>query len=163
MGAVHAQELIALLEPLTNDHGLELVTIEVAGGHSGTVVRVFLDREDGIDIDTIAAANAWISGALDAVPSLSGPYTLEVSSPGIERVLRTRRDFERFAGHRITLRLTRPLDGLGKITGVLVGMSDDEILVAGEGNEHRVPIDIIERARLKADLDAGGEGSGKLS
>ncbi|MBN2848891.1 MAG: ribosome maturation factor RimP [Coriobacteriia bacterium] len=163
MGAVHARELIALLEPLANDHGLELVTVEVAGGHGGTVVRVFLDREGGIDIDTIAAANPWVSEALDAVPSLSGPYTLEVSSPGIERVLRTPRDFERFAGQRVTMRLSRPLDGHAKITGVLVGMSGDEIVVAGEGNEHRVPIDIVERARLKADLDAGGEGSGKQS
>ena len=96
-------ELIALLEPLVEDHGLELVTVEVTGGQRHQTVRVYLDRDGGIDIDAIAEANAWLSDALDTVSRLSGPFTLEVSSPGIERILRKQSDFTRFAGERVTL------------------------------------------------------------
>jgi len=80
MALVH--DLIALLEPLALQNGLELVTVEVTGGQRHRVVRVFLDRENGIDIEAVAAANSWISDALDEFPRLSGPYTLEVVLSG---------------------------------------------------------------------------------
>lgn len=156
-----ADELIALLEPLAPEHGLELVTVETAGSGARQVVRVFLDREGGIDIEAIAAANQWVAEALDGVARLSGPYTLEVSSPGIERVLRTRRDFERFAGQRASVKTTRPIEGRSRFTGTLVGLREDDVVIELDGEEHRVPLGSIERARLKADYEEVGERSGR--
>ena len=163
MAGALALELIALLEPLAEQHGLELVTVETVGGSRSLIVRVYLDREGGIDIDTIARSNDWISEALESVRSLSGPYTLEVSSPGIDRILRTRRDFERFAGHRASVHTARPIDGRARFTGELAGLRGDDVVLLIDGTEHRVPLELIERARLKADLDLGGEGSGRHS
>lgn len=155
-----ATELIALLEPLAEANGLELVTVEAAGAARHSIVRVFLDREGGIDIDAITDANGWVSAALDRVSRLKGPYTLEVSSPGIERVLRTRRDFERFAGSRAVLQAAPAVEGRTKFTGDLAGMDGDDVLIVIEGHEHRVPFSSVERARLKADFSELGEGSG---
>lgn len=147
-----ATELIALLEPLAEEHGLELVTVEVSGGGRNQVVRVFLDREGGIDIEAISKANAWLADTLDGVSRLNGPYTLEVSSPGIERILRKRQDFERFAGQRVVVQTTMKVDGRSRLTGVLAGLDHDDIVLTVEGQEVRVPFDRIERARLKADF-----------
>lgn len=152
-----ANELIALLEPLAEHHGLELVTVEVSGGQRHQTVRVFLDREGGIDIDAIAAANAWISDALDGLARLNNAYTLEVSSPGIERVLRKQSDFSRFVGERVSMQTTRPVEGRSRFAGRLLGVEGDNVVVETEDQEHRVPFALIERARLKADFgEAGG-------
>lgn len=154
-----AQELIALLEPRAIEHGLELVTVEVLGSGHRTLVRVYLDRPGGIDIETIAGANGWISDALDTVSALSGPYTLEVSSPGLDRPLRTRADYERFAGRRATVHTRVPVEGRSRFSGELRGLEGDEVVVATDDREYRVPLDSIDRARLKADVDEPGDGS----
>jgi len=156
-----ADELIALLEPLAERHGLELVTVEVAGGARHRIVRVYLDREGGIDIDAIAAANPWISDALDGVERLSGPYTLEVSSPGIDRVLRTRGHFERYVGSRVVLQTSTLVEGRSRLTGTLEALDGDDVVLTIDGTACRVPFDTIERARLKTDLATVGERSGQ--
>ncbi|MBN1192566.1 MAG: ribosome maturation factor RimP [Coriobacteriia bacterium] len=152
-----AQELIALLEPLAQKHGLELVTVECVGGSRHRIVRVYLDCDGGIDIDHIAAANQWVSDELDGVSRLNGSYTLEVSSPGIERPLRTRGDFERFAGKHAVVHTVRPLDGRSRFSGELAGLQGDDVVMSVDGQEHRMPFDAIERARLKADFSDAGE------
>lgn len=157
-----AHELITMLEPLAVQNGLELVTVEVAGGQRHRVVRVFLDRENGIDIEAVAEANAWISDALDVFPRLSGPYTLEVSSPGIERVLRTREHFERFAGRDVVVQTAKPVDGRARFTGQLAGIHGDDVVLLIDGQEIHVPFETIERARLKADFGTAVERDGTL-
>lgn len=155
-----ADTLIAALEPLAAEHGLDLVTVEIAGEHRHRVVRVFLDREGGIDIDAIVDANPWISDALDQVKELSGPYTLEVSSPGIERVLRTREHFARFAGDRVTVRTQVPVEGRSRFTGQLRGIDGDDVVIQVDAETIRVPLKDIHRARLKADISAAAERGG---
>lgn len=155
-----AHELIAILEPLALQNGLELVTVEVAGGQRHRIVRVFLDREGGIDIEAVAEANTWISEALDAVSRLSGSYTLEVSSPGIERALRTREHFERFAGRDVVVHTGKPIDGRARFTGLLAGIRDDDVVLVIDGQDTRVPFEAIERARLKADFGTAAERDG---
>jgi len=163
MASALAHELIELLEPLAADHGLELVTVEVTGGGTHRTVRVYLDREGGIDIDAVAEANTWIADVLEPLPRLSGPYTLEVSSPGIERVLRTRNDFVRFVGSQAVVNLSKPKDGRGSYTGTLSGMDGDDIVIVVDGQEHRLPYTEVERARLKVDFTFDGGGSGRDS
>ncbi|MHB1135223.1 MAG: ribosome maturation factor RimP [Coriobacteriia bacterium] len=161
MALVH--ELIAVLEPLAVQNGLELVTVDVAGGQRHRVVRVFLDREGGIDIEAVTEANAWVSEALDEFDRLSGSYTLEVSSPGIERALRTREHFERFAGSEAVVQTKQPVDGRARFTGQLLGMRDEDVVLVVDGQEIRVPLAVIERARLKADFGTAAERDGTHS
>lgn len=161
MPVVLADELILALEPRAREHGLELVTVEVIGGGTHRTVRVFLDREGGIDIDTIAEANPWISDVLDSLPQLSGPFTLEVSSPGIERPLRTREHFVRFTGEKVSMHTRRPIDGRSRFTGALAGFEGDEVVIRADDRELRVPFGEIERARLKADFGTATERDGK--
>jgi len=158
MALVH--ELIAELEPLAIQNGLELVTVEVTGGQRHRVVRVFLDREGGIDIEGVAGANSWVSDALDEFRRLSGPYTLEVSSPGIERALRTREHFERAAGSDAVVHTAKPIDGRARFTGRLLGLRDDDVVLVIDGQEIHVPFDAIDRARLKADFGTAVERDG---
>ncbi|MEL7666864.1 MAG: ribosome maturation factor RimP [Actinomycetota bacterium] len=158
-----ADEIISIVEPLAIQHGLELVTVEVAGGQRHRVVRVYLDRENGIDIEAIAEANPWLSDALDTLDRLSGPYTLEVSSPGIERPLRTREHFERFSGHDAVVHTRKPIDGRTKFTGRLERLEGDDVVLVIDAQEMRVPFDAIERARLKADFGMAGERDGTHS
>ncbi len=152
-----ADELIGLLDPLVDEHGLELVTVEVSGGGRGQVVRVYLDRDGGIDIDTIAAANEWISEALESVTRLREVYTLEVSSPGIERILRKRPDFERFAGRTAVIKTAEKIMGRATFTGVLKGIEEEMIVIDADGVVYRLPFEKIERARLKYDFDGLSE------
>lgn len=144
-----ARMLTELLEPVAEQHGLELVAVEQAGGRKAPVIRVLLDREGGLDIDAICEANGWVSDAIDAADPIKSPYTLEVSSPGVDRPLRKLSDFERFAGDIVTVK-TRP-HGAGRSawTGKLVGIEGEDVLVEVDGETDRIPYADITKARLK--------------
>lgn len=153
--------IVALLEPLATDHGLELVAVEIVGQAGSPIVRVYLDREGGINIDDIAKANSWISDALDAEDIVKSAYTLECSSPGIERLLRKTTDWERFTGHMVVVKTTRPIEGRSTITGTIAGLDSDEALVAVDETTYRIPLDAVRTARLKVDFNAIDEGTAR--
>ncbi len=146
------------LEHLATEHGLELVAVEVAGRSHAPVVRVFLDREGGIDLDTLAASNGWISDAIEATGAVRGSYTLEVSSPGLERPLRKREDYERFAGRKASIRLLQPVDGRTTFTGILAGLEGGHCVIEVEGTAVKLPLDGIRKAHLVFDLASIDEG-----
>jgi ribosome maturation factor RimP len=150
--------LTALLEPAAADHGLELVAVEIAGGKGTPVVRVLLEREGGIDIDAIAGASRWISELFDAEDPIKGAYTLEVSSPGIDRPLVKRADFERFVGENVNLKVTIG-DKRKSWQGVLLGMEGDDVVLEVDGERVKVPYDTVQKARLKGVVDFEGRGA----
>lgn len=154
-----ASRLMTLLEPLAVSHGLELVAAEVVGPTKSPVVRIYLDRDGGIDIDVLTAANRWISDALDEVADLKAAYTLEVSSPGIERPLVKRSDWTRFAGQRATVKTAPAVGGRSSFTGIITGLEADDLLIEAAGVTYRVPLASVTRARLKVDFEALGEGN----
>ena len=156
----HTMQLQELLTPLAKRNGLELVAVETAGGASQEIVRVFLDREGGIDLDAIVQANRWITDALEADGMPAGSYTLEVSSPGVERPLRGRADFERFAGDEAVIK-TRPIEGRSSFAGVLRGTDAEDVIVECDGTEHHIPLEAIKKARLKVEIHIEEEGSGE--
>lgn len=158
-----ASRIEALLAPLAEQHGLELVTVEQAGGRHTPIVRVLLDREDGLDIDAICEANRWISEVLDAEEPFSGPYTLEVSSPGVDRPLCRLSDFERFQGQTASVKV-RPA-GQGSrsaYTGTIVGTEGTDVVLDVDGELVRFAFDDIVKARLKGVVTFDREERGAI-
>jgi ribosome maturation factor RimP len=147
-----AERVHDLLEPLAIQRGLEFVAAEVAGAGPGTVVRVYLDRDGGIDLDTLTSANDWIGDALESDPPVAGSYTLEVSSPGIERPLRRSADFERFEGHRAQVKTHGPVDGRKVFTGAILAMEEDRVVIDCEDGRHAIPLGGIAKANLKVEI-----------
>lgn len=150
------QRLTALLDPAAIDHGYELVAVEQAGGRGTPVIRVLLDREGGVTLDAVAAANEWVSEILDAEDPFSRPYTLEISSPGIDRPLVKRSDFERFVGENVHVK-TAHAEKRKSWHGVLLGMEGDDVVLEVEGERVAVPYDTVQKARLKGVVDFGKE------
>jgi ribosome maturation factor RimP len=150
--------LTALFDGKATEAGMELVALEVAGAQAAPIVRVYLDREGGIDIDAIASANVWIKEVLDELPETADRYTLEVSSPGIERPLRTRTDFERFAGSQAKVTSRELIDGRKSFTGTLAGVQGETVLIEMDGTTYTIPLGAIDKARLRVEIDFNKEG-----
>jgi ribosome maturation factor RimP len=146
--------LMRLLEPPIEALGYELVEIEFAREGRGGVLRIFIDRPasdsvGAITVDDCARVSHAVSEILEVNDPIKGHYTLEVSSPGFDRILRTRAHFERFVGERIFAELKLPMDGRRRFAGVLKSVLDDTIVVEVDGKAHSLPLDRIQKARLR--------------
>ena len=146
-------ELRKLLEPAVAALGFELVGVEFISGRRG-LLRVYIDGEDGISVDDCQAVSHQVSGLLDVEDPIPGQYSLEVSSPGLDRPLFRAVDFERFAGQEVRVRLVAPLEGRRKFRGVLVGMRDGRVVVQAEEQELVVALEEIAEARLVPDYES---------
>jgi ribosome maturation factor RimP len=154
-GAVGRMEAETLIRPVIEGAGLELVDVAFRRESGTRVLRVVVDRDGGVDVDTIAELAEKVSRRLDVEGFAPGPYALEVSSPGIERTLKRPRDFERRVGDMVKVRTTVPIDGRTTVTGALVSADDDGIVIAVVGGEElRVRHADIAAARTVADWDA---------
>ena len=140
--------LYELMGPTVNGLGFELVGVEVRGGRSRGVVRVYIDRDQGVTVDDCARVSHRIGGLLDVADPIPGEYDLEVSSPGLDRPLFLERDFVRFAGTDLQVTLYSPVAGRRRFAGTLGGYEDGVLLVDEHGAEHRFAITDIESARL---------------
>jgi ribosome maturation factor RimP len=141
--------LVELVERTVTPMGYEVVGVELAGsGPRSRVLRVYIDQEEGITLDDCSAVSHQLSGVLDVADPIREPYSLEVSSPGLDRPLFSAAHFARFAGHRARIRLARLLDNRRKLVGVLRGVRDDRVLVEVEGEVVEVPLADVESARL---------------
>ena len=142
------EKLIALTEPLLGQLGYELVDLEYAPGRTHAVVRVFIDRPSGVGLDDCERVSHELSALLDVEDPVPVAYTLEVSSPGLDRVLRTPAHFQRFVGERVWLELRVARDGRRRYTGRLEALSPEGIELNVDGATVRVPFAEISRARL---------------
>lgn len=148
MTAPLRDKLIALTEPLLGQMGYELVDLEYAPGRTQAVVRVFIDRPEGVGLDDCERASHEISALMDVADPVPLAYTLEVSSPGLDRVLRTPAHFQRFVGERIWLELRAAREGRRRYTGRLEGLNGEGIELNVDGAMVRVLFAEISRARL---------------
>ncbi|HHQ42024.1 MAG TPA: ribosome maturation factor RimP [Chromatiales bacterium] len=143
--------LEALLEPAVSRLGYELVGVEYHGGRRA-LLRLYIDREGGVSVEDCQRVSCQVSGLLDVEDPIPGPYTLEVSSPGLDRPLFRAADFQRFAGREVRIRTDVPLEGRRNFRGVLRGLRGDEVLVEVDGAELALPVERIEQARLVPEL-----------
>lgn len=142
------EKLIALTEPLLEQLGYELVDLEYAPGRAHAVLRVFIDRPEGVGLDDCERASHELSALLDVEDPVPVGYTLEVSSPGLDRVLRTPAHFQRFVGERVWLELRIARAGRRRYTGRLEALTSEGIELNVDGATVRVPFTEIGRARL---------------
>lgn len=144
--------LTALIEPVVEEAGAELVDLEVAGSAGRPVVRVYADTEDGITLDACARLSRRLEAALESAEAVPERYVIEVSSPGIERPLTRRAHFERYAGEDVEVRLYAKRDGRKKFVGTLGEVEDRDdgwaITVIGSDDE-RWTFDEKDIARAK--------------
>jgi ribosome maturation factor RimP len=152
-------EAETLIRPVIEGAGLELVGVAFRRESGTRVLRVIVDRDGGVDVDTIAELAEKVSRRLDVEGFAPGPYALEVSSPGIERSLKRPRDFERRVGDTLKVRTTVPVDGRTTFAGALVSADDDGIVIAVGGEELHVRHAEIATARTVVDWDAELKGS----
>ena len=138
-----------LAEPLLESEGVRLIDVEFGGGPGGGVLRVFIDKPNGVNVEDCATASRAIGPALDEHDVSFGRYFLEVSSPGAERKLRTRDDFKRFVGRKAQVRLREAFMGVNQIKGKIEGFCDDMLkLQPEEGSPMTIPFDVISSANL---------------
>ncbi len=145
------QELIALLEPTVNGMGYDLIDIDLEVGGRG-LVRLFIDGPDGVGLDDCSKVSNQVSALLDVEDPIPGHYVLEVSSPGLNRILRTAEHFRQFTGKRVKVRMERAVDGRKRFIGQLLGLDEEQVLVEMADQEYRLPIEDIKRARLAPEL-----------
>jgi len=154
-----------LVRPGVEAEGLELFDVEIAGAVHAPVVRVYVERPGGgIDIDAVLAATRTISALLDEQQPFPGRYTLEVSSPGIDRPLRHLADFEAHVGSVASVTLAEPVAGRRRFTGRIESVAGDTIVLDVEdAGEVAVPYASVGRARLKADIDFSSTQDNSIS
>jgi len=153
------ERVAGLLSAEAESRGFEVVLLETAGGRGNLIVRVFLDHEGGITIDQIAESNKWISEVLDPMPQMQNGYTLEVSSPGIERPLVRLADFARFAGSEAKITVSPEVAGRKHFTGALLGVEGDDVLLDLAGESVTIPHTAITKAHLRIQIDFSKEGT----
>lgn len=137
-----------LAEPQVSELGLELVDVEYIKEGAHWYLRVYIDKDGGVEIEDCAAVSHKISEVLDRENPIPQAYMLEVSSPGIERPLRKREDFEKFQGELVSVYSTEPFHGYSCFTGTLKGLVDNHVILEYEGQEIAIPFDLVERTHL---------------
>jgi ribosome maturation factor RimP len=126
---------------------VDLDDLEVRGAGRGRVVRITVDAPGGVDLDRIAELSRGLSRVLDDEDAVDGPYTLEVSSPGLERVLRRPAQFRKAIGSEVAVKTGSPVAGAKHHRGTLRSADDDRIVVSVDGEERRIDLDDVTQAR----------------
>jgi ribosome maturation factor RimP len=152
-------EAETLIRPVIEGSGFELVDVAFRRESGRRILRVVVDRDAALDVDTLAELAEKVSRRLDVEGFAPGPYALEVSSPGIERSLKRPRDFERQVGKMVKVKTTTPVEGRTNVTGELVAADDEGIVLAADGGELHVRHADVASARTVVDWDAELKGS----
>jgi ribosome maturation factor RimP len=150
------QSVRSIATPIIRALDLELVDVECAGQGARTMVRVFIDKPNGVNVSDCEQVHVSLSHALDVQDPIPHTYTLEVSSPGLDRPLKRREDYARSIGKLVNLKLARPSDGQWRVSGRLRSLDDDGVLLEVPGPKQaemkRFAWDAIGQARLEVEF-----------
>ena len=155
-GTVERVRSVALR--VTADRGFELVDVELKRAAGGQLVRLYVDRLGGIGLDDLSSVSEEVSAILDAEDPIQGHYTLEVSSPGLDRPLRGEADYRRFVGRLAKLSSYEPLEGRRHWTGRIVACDDGIVTLEleKENESARLPLAKISHGRLEVEFPKNG-------
>lgn len=145
------EALRAMIEPVVEEHGCALVDVEIARNRGTGLLRVTVDSESGdgrVPVEQCAAISREVETLLDAADTMPGAYKLEVSSPGLDRVLGRERDFEAVVGSEIKLRARRPIEGRKRFRGRLVSFESGVVKMEVDGEEALIPFEEVEKANM---------------
>ena len=150
---VREKQIEELIAPTVESLGCEVWGIEYLSQGKYSKLLIYIDREEGIDVDLCAAVSRHVSDLLDVEELISSRYTLEVSSPGMDRVLFKEKHYTDHVGERVEIRLNYPFEGRKRITGVLAGVEDHMAIVQEAENEYLLPLENVQKARLVPSFD----------
>ncbi|OGC83676.1 MAG: hypothetical protein A2W07_08935 [candidate division Zixibacteria bacterium RBG_16_43_9] len=142
------EELKQRLLPLIEEEDLELVELDLVGKPPHYILRIFVDKVGGVNVEECADLSRRLSDYLDTEDLIQGRYTLEVSSPGLERPLLSLDDFRRKIGEQVKVDLKFPLDEKKKIEGEIVEVRENEVVIALEDKVETIPWDRIDKGRI---------------
>lgn len=152
--------IIAALEAKGAEHGIDIVDVEVVGATKNPCVRVRIDHADEqaptITLDEVTAETGWISDAIDELDPFPAAFTLEVSSPGLDRPLRRERDFVRFAGSDVSLSTTAT-EGRRKFSGRLEGVEDGRVVLTCDTERVQIALDEVKKCKVRPDFSNSGK------
>ena len=147
-----SDQLTELIEPVVEGLGCELWGIERLSSGRLSKVKIYIDAEEGVDIEDCARVSRQFSGLLDVEDVMTGEYTLEVSSPGMDRRFFKLEQFESFAGSRIKIQLRRSYEGKRNYSGHLKGIEGDEVILNLGNEEILFPFEMIQKANVVPDF-----------
>lgn len=142
------EQLQALLAPVVEALGYECWGLEFISQGRHSLLRVYIDRPEGILIEDCETVSRQVSGVLDVEDPISGEYTLEVSSPGMDRPLFTLEQFARYVGEQVKIRLRIPFERRRNFQGVLRGVEEQDVVVLVDDHEYLLPVDSIDKANI---------------
>jgi ribosome maturation factor RimP len=145
-----------LTVPLAQGEGMEIVDIEFRpeGTRGGRVLRLYMDKEGGPSVDDLSRVSRRLSDLLDSEDAIAGAYTLEVSSPGINRPLKRPEHFARFVGKRIRVRTRDMIEGRRSFVGILGQVLGDSVILTQEGKQYQIPFSMIDKSNYEHDWSA---------
>jgi ribosome maturation factor RimP len=145
-----------LAAPLAESEGMEIVDIELRreGSRGGRILRVYLDKEGGPNVDDLSGVSRGLSELLDEHDIVEGAYSLEVSSPGINRPLKRPEHFARFVGKRVRVRTQEMINGRRSFLGTLQEVGADKISLTQDGVEYQIPFAMIDKSNYEHDWSA---------
>tara|TARA_B100001179_G_scaffold219306_1_gene192812 strand:+ start:619 stop:1065 length:447 start_codon:yes stop_codon:yes gene_type:complete len=145
---IQNQNLLDLFEPEITAMGFELLGIELIKNGHISLLRVYIDKFEGVNIDDCVLVSQQLTGLLDVKDPIKGQYNLEVSSPGIDRLLFTDEQLKKHIGHIVMIKLREKYRGKRKITGVLEAVDNLEIIIKCNENNEKIPSELIDKAKL---------------
>jgi ribosome maturation factor RimP len=141
-----------IAEPIAQSLILELVDVEYRREARGWVLRLFIDKTGGVTLDDCTQVSHEVGRALDVEEVISTAYTLEVSSPGLDRPLRTERDFQKCRNQKVRVKTREPLENRRVFRGELIDVTQDRITVREDGRFFEIPLEMVSRANLEIDI-----------
>jgi len=145
----HVPEKVqVIVEKVAETMGYELVGVEYLQRDKTSLLRVYIDQPEGINLEDCQAVSHQLSGVLDVEDPIAGNYNLEISSPGLDRPLFKAEDYQRFTGSQVKIKMSKTESGRKNYKGVIQGLENDEVILDMQGNEIRLALADIDQSKL---------------
>ena len=143
----------AMIDPIVLNEGMEVVDVEYRRESAGWVLRLILDKEGGVTLDDCTRISQEVGRSLDVEDVIQTPYTLEVSSPGLTRPLKTEKDFMKYRHRLVKVKTVDPIQNRRQFKGRLLGVSENGVEIEVDGGIYQIPLSNVAKANLEIDQD----------